>query len=135
MASEEQYKTYFYSHVTPATDGSGCELWTASKNNIGYGMFRYDGKMRTVHRLRMEWEGHNIEGKLVYHDCDNYHCVNPDHLNVGTNKQKTDVMTSKGRSGTAWSLKSMYQTCKYCGYHGSPAVVGRRHNEFCKQKP
>jgi hypothetical protein len=134
MTTEQQYKTYYYSHVKhdPTT---GCDLWTASKNNIGYGFFRYDGKMRTVHRLRMEWEGYNIEGKVVYHDCDNYHCVNPNHLNVGTNQQKTDVMTSKGRIGTNWRDKNKYQTCIHCGYHGSPAVVGRRHNDKCKHKP
>jgi phage major head subunit gpT-like protein len=131
---ENYYKSLFFSHVKEDTT-TGCELWTASTNNVGYGFFRFDGKMRTVHRLRMQWEGHNIDGKVVYHDCDNYNCVNPAHLNVGTHQQKSAVMTSKGRSGTAWSNAANYQTCKYCGYHGSPAVVGRRHNEQCKHKP
>ena len=132
--SEQQYKSYFFSHVKEDI-ATGCELWTAATNNIGYGMFRYSTGMRTVHRLRMEWEGHNIEGKVVYHDCDNYNCVNPAHLHVGTAQQKADVMTSKGRAGTAWSDKRLYQTCIHCGYHGSPAVVGRRHNDKCKHKP
>jgi len=131
--SEEQYKSYFFSHVEE--NSTGCELWTAATNNIGYGLFRYNGGMRTVHRLRMQWEGHDITGKVVYHDCDNYNCVNPNHLNVGTHQQKADVMTGKGRAGTAWSDKALYQTCKHCGYHGSPAVIGRRHNDKCKHKP
>ena len=134
MATEEQYKIYFDSHVKHDSI-TGCDLWTAATNNIGYGMFRYDGKMRTVHRLRMEWEGYDIEGKVVFHDCDNYHCVNPYHLNVGTLKEKSQIMVDKGRSGTNWSDKSKYKTCKQCGYHGSPAVVGRRHNDKCKHKP
>jgi hypothetical protein len=130
---ENYYKSLFFSHVKEDT-ATGCELWTASTNNIGYGFFRFDGKMRTVHRLRMQWEGHNIDGKVVYHDCDNYNCVNPKHLNVGTHQQKADVMKGKGRAGTAWRNAANYQTCVHCGYHGSPAVVGRRHNDKCKHK-
>jgi hypothetical protein len=132
--SEEQYKSYFFSHVK-TDETTGCELWTASKNNVGYGLFRHLAGMRTVHRLRMEWEGHEIHGKLVYHSCDNYHCVNPAHLSVGTYIEKAAVMMGKGRAGTAWSDHSKYQTCEHCGYHGSPAVVGRRHNDHCKHKP
>jgi len=134
MTTLNQYKKYYESHIKidPTT---GCELWTAATNNIGYGMFRYDGKMRTVHRLRMEWEGYDIEGKVVFHDCDNYHCVNPLHLNIGSLHDKAQIMMTKGRSGTAWSSPQMHKTCKHCGYHGSPAVIGRRHNDKCKHKP
>jgi len=131
---ENYYKSLYFSHITE-DETTGCELWNAAKNNIGYGMFRFDGKMRTVHRLRMQWEGHDIVGKLVYHSCDNYNCVNPAHLSVGTYIEKASVMMGKGRAGTAWSDHSRYQTCEHCGYHGSPAVVGRRHGEHCKHKP
>lgn len=130
---QQKYQTYFNSHVK--IDDNGCHRWVAGKNNIGYGMFRYDGKMRTVHRLMMEWEGHNIVGKVVYHSCDNYDCVNPDHLNVGTIKEKNQLMSEKGRSGIFWSDPKYYQTCQHCGYHGSPAVVAHYHNEKCAQKP
>lgn len=132
--SENYYKALYFSHVEEDI-ATGCELWTAATNNIGYGFFRYDGKMRTVHRLRMEWEGHDITDKVVYHDCDNYNCVNPAHLNVGTYQQKSDVMTAKGRAGRYWKDPSLHTTCKHCSYHGSPAVISHRHNDKCVHKP
>ena len=131
--TKEHYSQYFYQHVH--FDECGCHLWTAAKNNIGYGMFRYLTGMATTHRVVMDLEGHDIDGKVVYHTCDNYHCVNPEHLRIGTVKEKAQVMTKKGRSGKIWSDPKLYRTCKYCGYTGSPAVIGRLHNEKCKHKP
>ena len=132
--TKEQFKGYYKSHVQDDTQ-SDCHLWTAARNNIGYGMFRYNGKMCTAHRVMMEWEGHNIKGKIVYHTCDNYHCVNPAHLRVGTIKDKAEMMTSKGRSGRACKDKTLYRTCIYCGFFGSAPVIGHSHNEQCKHKP
>jgi hypothetical protein len=133
--TEEYYKALFASHVVEAEDGSDCHLWTGGKNNIGYGLWRYDGKMRTVHRVMAKWEGHNIDGKVVYHSCDNYNCVNPLHLSVGSRTDKAQVMVAKGRAGTFWKDAKYQQTCEHCGYVGSPAVVAHRHNDRCEFKP
>lgn len=131
---ENYYKELFASHVNITTDGTDCHLWIAAKNNIGYGLWRYDGKMRTVHRIMAKWEGYNIDGLVVYHSCDNYNCVNPQHLNVGTRWDKSQVMASKGRAGNAWRDIKYHTTCIHCGYTGSPAVIGRRHNDRCEFK-
>lgn len=135
QTTEAEYQQYFENHVKEAEDGSGCYLWTAAKNNIGYGFFRYHDKMQTAHRVKMKMLGHNVDGKVVYHSCDNYHCVNPAHLSIGTNHDKAQVVVSKGRSGQTCKNPSMFQTCKYCGYFGNPLVIGHVHNENCKHKP
>ena len=46
-------KAYYFSHVEVQDDG--CHLWEGGKNNVGYGLWRYDGKMRTVHRIMAKW--------------------------------------------------------------------------------
>lgn len=130
---ESDYQRYFYSHVKE--DPCGCHLWQASKNNIGYGMFRYHDKMQTTHRVAMQIEGHKIDGKIVYHTCDNYDCVNPQHLKIGTRTDKAQEMSRKGRAGTHWTDKKYHKTCEHCGYHGSPAVYARFHGDKCKHKP
>ena len=82
MTSNEEYKKRFDTHIKIDED-SGCHLWEAAKNNIGYGLFRFRKGIATTHRVIMDLEGHDIEGKMVYHICDNYNCVNPEHLRVG----------------------------------------------------
>lgn len=131
--TEQQYQAYFHSHIKE--DDSGCYLWQAAKNNIGFGMFRYHDKMQTTHRVAMQIEGHDIRGKIVYHTCDNYHCVNPAHLKVGTRKDKAQEVSRKGRAGTHWTDPKYFKTCVHCGYYGTPAVVHRLHNDKCKSKP
>lgn len=131
--SKEEYSRLFYNHVH--FSDCGCHLWTAAKNNIGYGMFRYIAGMATAHRVVMDLEGHDIKDKTVYHTCDNYDCVNPDHLKIGTIKDKAQVMSNKGRSGRIWKDPSLHRTCPHCGYKGSPAVIGHFHNDRCKYKP
>lgn len=81
-----------------------CWLWTASKTDFGYGQI-YGGEKPTIvigaHVL--SWIIHHgaiPDGKCVLHNCpggDNPACVNPAHLWLGTKKQNTRDMVSKGR--------------------------------------
>jgi hypothetical protein len=86
---------------------SGCWLWLGDLNKGGYGIFHL-GKERVGNRYRkvrigahrLSWElyhGSIPHGLWVLHKCDVTGCVNPDHLFVGTPKDNTDDMVSKGR--------------------------------------
>lgn len=71
-----------------------CWEWTATKLHNGYGWFR-------GHRAhRFSWaifNGEIKEGMMVLHTCDNRKCVRPAHLFLGTAKDNTSDMISKGR--------------------------------------
>lgn len=79
---------------------SGCWVWTANRNNKGYGLFRPGGTLpkRLVHRLSYEaFKGAIPRGGLILHSCDNRICVNPDHLQVGTFSDNVADMDARGR--------------------------------------
>jgi hypothetical protein len=84
----------------------GCWLWTDKPNAYGYGLineFGKNGKRWFAHRY--SWFLHNGEipksnnyhGTVVRHKCDNRLCVNPDHLELGTQKDNVRDMDARGR--------------------------------------
>lgn len=72
-----------------------CWEWTARTLPRGYGHISIENYPEYAHRVVMEMEGHDIEGKQVNHTCDNPSCVNPNHLYVGT--QSENVQDSYDR--------------------------------------
>lgn len=78
---------------------SGCWLWKKCKDRDGYGVMFDTGKYKTAHRY--SWELHN--GKIPYknlvcHKCDVRHCVNPEHLFLGTCLDNNKDRKQKGRN-------------------------------------
>ena len=80
-------KHYRLVPLTPeqAAEGfkDGCWLWQSSKDGDGYGQFRWNGELYRAHRFSYVLNVGEIEaGKDVDHKCNNYACVNPEHLQV-----------------------------------------------------
>lgn len=121
-----------------------CWNFTGGKNNIGYGMIR-DGKgMRTTHRVSYEEHiGKIPPGMLVLHSCDNTLCVSPHHLRLGTHKDNTQDMISRGRAkpfgqhlgkGGMKGKKMPRTTCVHCNRSISNPAYSRSHGNNCKHK-
>jgi hypothetical protein len=83
----------------PKVDKSGdCWEWTGSRYNTGYGMFWIKPRCQSAHRF--SWELHFgpiPNGLFVLHTCDTRHCIRPDHLFLGTQKDNVADAITKGR--------------------------------------
>lgn len=95
--------TRFWNKVDKRSDGN-CWNWKGAKNTKGYGNFRVgslrNNSRRTVMPHRYSYELHNgsiPDGQVVCHKCDNPSCVNPHHLELGTQLDNIADMYEKGR--------------------------------------
>ena len=78
---------------------SGCWEWTGFKNALGYGLFEIRGKLYRVHRfsLARKLSRELTKDEVTRHMCHNPACCNPEHLEVGTQRDNMDDMTRAGR--------------------------------------
>jgi hypothetical protein len=80
-----------------------CWLWTDTLHKTGYGYFTITKRPKTTSYVahRFSWtlfKGPIPEGLHVLHTCDVRHCVNPDHLFLGTASENMKDMVKKGRA-------------------------------------
>jgi hypothetical protein len=76
-----------------------CWLWQSQRSLKGYGQISIKCRPHTV--TRVIWKllhGDIPPGLHVLHRCDNPPCCNPAHLFLGTAKDNTQDMLSKGRN-------------------------------------
>lgn len=77
----------------------GCWEWNGNRPDGLYGHFSAGGRTVKAHRWIYEKvTGPIPEGLLIRHKCDNPSCVNPDHLEVGTNADNVSDMHKRGRA-------------------------------------
>jgi len=79
-----------------------CIEWEKSRTRSGYGKRWWQGKVCRAHRVAyVEEKGidlKDIDGLVVRHKCDNPACINPNHLELGTQKDNLRDMAERGRS-------------------------------------
>jgi hypothetical protein len=76
------------------------ECWECNigLNGLGYSRIQINGTRILSHRLAYQLTyGLIPDGLSVLHHCDNRKCCNPNHLFLGTYKDNSDDMISKGR--------------------------------------
>lgn len=86
----------FMAKVQPAENG--CWLWTAATNADGYGLFAVHRASKLAHRVAYEaTKGPIPDGALLRHRCDTPACVNPAHLEPGTDLDNMADSIARGR--------------------------------------
>lgn len=78
---------------------AGCWEWRGANSN-GYGEIMRRRQRLRVHRVAYElWCGEIPAGMVIRHKCDNSRCVNPAHLETGTQADNIDDLVVRGRHG------------------------------------
>lgn len=79
----------------------GCwEVISHSPNQDGYFKIQINGKTFLLHRLVYQQENNCfIEPDIIVrHKCDNPHCINPSHLEIGTINDNIQDRNKRGRT-------------------------------------
>src|ERR1035437_3049169 len=120
-------KERFWLYVKKSFLKNGCWLWQASCFSEGYGKSWWGGKDIGAHVA--SWIIHFgpiPEGMFVLHHCDVRHCVNPNHLWLGTNQDNVNDMVQKRRCirvkgsqhGQAKLTESIVRICRVLSCNG-----------------
>ncbi len=76
-----------------------CWEWKGYRDEHGYGMFQFGGRMRFAHDLAVSFRtGEERDPALeTCHSCHNPPCCNPSHLRYDTHKANVADMVAAGR--------------------------------------
>jgi hypothetical protein len=80
------------------SDENSCWEWQGARTSANYGTFTFFNVKQHPHREVMRELGFDIAGLFICHKCDNPACCNPKHLFIGTAKDNSLDMHSKGRN-------------------------------------
>ena len=75
-----------------------CIGWPLYKTDSGYGLMHIGGNGIHAHKRMLQLMGEDMTGKVSRHKCKSKDCVNPLHLESGTQRQ--NVVDDRWRDGT-----------------------------------
>lgn len=102
--TDPSWITRFLAKVDRSGGPDACWPWTAYRQKHGYGTLLMGNRPHRWPGLahRLSWWLANgappADGVVIRHRCDNPPCVNPDHLEAGTQSQNCRDMVERGRS-------------------------------------
>src|SRR5947209_9419461 len=78
-------------------DPDYCWLWQGAVARYGHGSFRFNGKTGVAHRFAWMLANQQMipEGLVIRHWCDTPACVNPNHLELGTQQDNINDMLER----------------------------------------
>ncbi len=101
----EKQRRDFWKKVDQNLGDSGCWPWIAGKDQNKYGVSRFTAKGQNKSKItkahRVSWiltYGEIPSDQVVRHKCDNPTCVNPNHLELGTQKDNMDDRNIRGNA-------------------------------------
>lgn len=94
----EQHREYFLSKCQ--INENGCWIFTGADKSRGYKEYKAQKKRYLAHRYSyIIHKGEIPKGLFILHTCDNPACVNPEHLEAGTqSKNIKDMFIRKRRN-------------------------------------
>jgi hypothetical protein len=92
---------------------NGCWEWQGARSH-GYGVMMRDRQRLRVHRVSYElWRGSIPNGMVMRHSCDNPCCVNPSHLEIGTQADNIQDTVVRGRHGRRKLTKNQVEAIRF----------------------
>lgn len=87
----------FWSRVDRSRGAHSCWEWTGARRGDGYGHVSINGRDHGAHRVAFTIANGHWPIGVVRHKCDNPRCVNPEHLEEGTQSQNVADCINRGR--------------------------------------
>ena len=115
-----------------------CWLWTGAMYPSGYGQFRPCRERTRGFGLAHRWSyelfiGPIPEGLVVRHTCDVKRCVNPAHLEIGTQAQNIGDAVAKGRNPIGSSHGNTTVGADTVAAIKAGLAAGERHMNIAKK--
>jgi hypothetical protein len=106
-----------------------CHLWVGATQGNGYGSVGGSGTAEGAHRVSWRFsKGPIPAGMNVLHKCRNRHCVNPDHLYLGTQREN---LRDAIREGTLRPPKRKTHCLRGHAYSEQPNPFGSDGYHAC----